>query len=211
MSYLLQFPTSSLPSNIRAPPYVVFAIQGEDVSQYLPTTIPLNMVLHFAPKMREWVLPTPTNLPEKAAQLALRFDMIGINIPAPVHRGALLSIIKKMGSEIGIDKASQGTLVKPSLTASIAIAKACATFELPPGHSEMLRLHIISTITTGSALTLSDMKELWDAFGANRTIIMHTAENFARSHANFSYPASEFEAITKWIGQNESRRNIFQS
>jgi hypothetical protein len=72
MSYLLQFPPSTLPDKILGPPFVIFGINGVSVVDKLPARSPLNAVLHFIPKLAQYVLPAPENLPPDVAQGALR-------------------------------------------------------------------------------------------------------------------------------------------
>jgi hypothetical protein len=63
MAYLLEFPPSMLPDDIRKPPYIIFGIKGESVVAMLPKLIPLNAVLRFIPNLAQYVVPAPENLP----------------------------------------------------------------------------------------------------------------------------------------------------
>jgi hypothetical protein len=101
MSYLLEFPHSTLPDKSPAPPFIEFAINGVNVVGKLPSRIPLTAVLHFIPKLSEYVLPAPRNLPADLAQEALLIPRVGIEIRLDIDAGSLQRIVLKVLQSAG--------------------------------------------------------------------------------------------------------------
>jgi len=66
ISYMLEFPTRLLSPNVNSPPYALFGIKGSECFTDLPNKIPMKLILHFAPRLRKWLLPAPSDLPKES-------------------------------------------------------------------------------------------------------------------------------------------------
>lgn len=212
MAYLLEFPPSMLPADIRTPPYVIFAIMGTSVTQHLPQRIPLSMVLHFAPKLAQWVLPAPENLPPAVAQGTLRTPYVGIDIRLDIGPASLQRIMSKMMQTAGFAVPKTLFQHKPSLTTSISIRRTWQMLELAPAGLDALLIHIQTTLMTGSPVTVTftEMRELWEHFPAAHVILRLAAINFVQAHIELFYSRDEFVAIRKWYTSDVERHAVFK-
>jgi hypothetical protein len=211
MSYLLAFPPSTLPANIRSPPYVIFGLNGTSIVQTLPARIPLNAVLHFAPKLAQWLLPPPTDLSEVAAQDELHNGpYIGINICANIGAAGLQRIIFKIMDTAGFVVPKHLFQYKPSLTTSISIRRTWVLLDLPPAGLDGLHIHMQTLIMTGPPVTLDEMKALWDNFPSSAEILQVVAVVFVRLHILLCYSQIDFEAIRRWYNATAERFKVFK-
>ena len=214
MSYLLQFPSLLLPPNVRSPPYVVFGINGKDVVADLPARIPLNVVLHFAPKLKQWLLPPPSmsDLPQSMAKLMLHTPHIGIDIPSDdIEALGLKWIISKMLQVSGLAYPKSLFLIYPTIQASASIHKTWIALDLPLAGIQALHTHIQTGITLGPAVTLPEMKSAWKNFPHGSEIVRAMGVNFIRSHINFEYTPLECCAMRKWYLKSGERSMFFLS
>ncbi|CAO2648366.1 Nn.00g076330.m01.CDS01 [Neocucurbitaria sp. VM-36] len=214
MSYLLEFQAGLLPQNIRSPPYVIFAIRGKHVVAELPPRIPLNMVLHFAPKLKQWVLPPPliSHLPWSTACLALRTPYVGINIFSDdVDAIGLEWIITRMLMASGLAHPKSLFLILPSLLTSTSIIKTWLALDLSTAGIQPLHMHIHTNLMLGSAVTLSEMNAIWEIFPHSSPIVRAMGLNFIRSHICFGYTHHEFSEIRNWYLKSAERCKFFKS
>jgi hypothetical protein len=211
MAYLLEFPPSTLPEDIRAPPYAIFAINGISVTQHLPGRMPLNMVLHFAPKLAQWVLPAPENLPPQVAQGVLRTPYFGIDILVEIGPASLQRIIFKMMQTAGFAVPKNLFQHKPSLTTSISIRRTWQVLELPPAGLDALLIHMQTTLMIGPPVTFTEIRELWAHFPVDHIILRLAANNFVQAHIELFYGRDEFSAIRKWYTSSAERHKVFKA
>ncbi|KAF1844790.1 uncharacterized protein K460DRAFT_416165 [Cucurbitaria berberidis CBS 394.84] len=214
MSYLLEFPTSSLPHNAHSPPYVVFAIQGNEIVSKLPPRIPLNVVLHFAPKLNQWVLPCPStaHLPLSIARLALRTPYIGIDILSEdIEPTGLEWILSKMLMASGLAYPKSLFHVSPTITTSISIHKTWLALDLPIAGIENLHTHIQSRLMLGPAVTLAVVMAVWGNFPQSSHIVRAMGLNFIRSHIDLEYTQRETSSIRHWYLKSAERCRFFAS
>lgn len=198
MAYLLDFPPSTLPDDIRAPPYVIFGIKGLSVVQHLPPRIPLNTVLHFAPALRRWVLPAPENLPPAVAKGVLRTPQVGIDIGLDIGVASLQRIIFKMMQAAGFAVPKNVFQHQPSLITSISIHRTWLMLELPRAGLDGLLIHMQTRLMMGPPVSFTEMRELWNEFPATHDIVRLMAVNFVQSHIALFYSRETFEAIRQW-------------
>lgn len=210
MSYMIDFPPHCLPADIRSPPYVIFGIQGEDVSSELPSNIPLTMVLHFAPKMKTWVFPLPTRLTPFVWRLVLWKPFVGINILEPISAAALLFIVNRMLQTAGLAWQKDNFYSYPGIVFSVDVLKAWRVLELPPSGIQSLETHLLSRCMMGPPVMLKDIQGLWSAFPVTSPILREMAHNFIRAHVNFEYALEETNAIKNWIRGTKERRDFFR-
>jgi hypothetical protein len=126
MSYLLELPPGPLLPNALSPPYVVVGIWGTNITSLLPPKIPLKVLLHFIPKLQQWVLPAPapSSLPSPLARRALRRPKIGIDIlHNGVEPGGLAWITSKILQIARIDYPKSLVLINPTLETAISSTK----------------------------------------------------------------------------------------
>ncbi|KAF1363930.1 hypothetical protein EJ07DRAFT_51404, partial [Lizonia empirigonia] len=214
MSHILEFPPVPLPPGLNAPPYVVFAICGTDMTSALPPLIPLGLVLHFAPVLQKWVLPAPdpAYLPGPVARHALRRSYIGINILAPMDVVGLCWIVTRMLHLGGVRSVRETFSVQPDLTTSLAIHDAWFTLELPVEGLRSLHTHIHAQLMLGSsAISLWDMRILWEAFPHDSDIIRAMGLNFVQAHVDSEYRPHESLEIQTWFRSSPELYTFFLS
>lgn len=214
MSYLLELPMRPLPYNVRSPPYVIIGIRGKEIVSDLPPRIPLNVVLHFAPKLQQWVLPPPrtTNLPWPVARFALRTPYIGIDILSDdIEPEGLKWITKRMLQASGCVRHKDQPIIHPSLLTSISIRKTWLALELPLAGIQSLDMHIHSRLMLDRAVTLPEMEAIWEAFPHGSDIVRAMGLNFVRSQLKSSYTHDEFSAMQDWYVKSEERCQFFKS
>ncbi|KAF3034787.1 hypothetical protein E8E12_003306 [Didymella heteroderae] len=215
MSHLLEFSSASpLPHDVSAPPYAVFGVYGSDITSSLPPRIPLQLVLHFAPALRRWILPTPdpTCLPRIAARHSLNIPCVGIDIQALIDAVGLSWVIVRMFHLSGCRVTKETFGVHPDLVTSIAIHNAWLALELPIEGIRGLHTHIYSQlIYTEPPVSIWAMTLLWDAFPAGSEIIKAMGLNFIRGHMNMEYSASQSLEIIAWFQSTPERYALFNS
>jgi len=211
MSYMLEFPpTLPLPAGARSPPYVLFGIKDIDYFHELPSKIPLALVLHLAPTLRQHILPTP-DLSTSATYLALRTPYVGINILADIDIIGLRWIITRMLQVGGVPIDRGAFLTKPSILSSISIHKAWMALGLPPAGTQGLHVHLQTELALGDAVSIKEMQAIWATFPNTSPIVLEMGLNFVRSHINFRYAHGEFSAMRKWFLATWDRCNFFRS
>jgi hypothetical protein len=211
MAYLLKFPASTLPDNIYAPPFVIFGINGSSVVDKLPSRIPLNAVLHFIPKLAQYVLPAPESLPPKVAQGVLHTPYVGIDICLDIGIASLQRIILKVLQSAGRAIPKEQLQRPPSIITSISIRKTWLLFELPPAGVDGLLIHLQTLLMTGPAVTITEMKELWNAFPSDSDMLRVTAINFVQAHICLHYTREEYAEIRSWYMSTKERRKVFRA
>jgi hypothetical protein len=211
MAYLLEFLPSTLPEDIRAPPYVIFGIKGHSVVESLPSRIPLNAVLHFAPKLAQWLLPVPKSLPPAATQVNLHTPFVGIDIHLDIGIASLQRIIFKIVQAAGFPVPKKLFFYPPSLFTSISICKTWLLLELPCAGLDGLHIHMQTRLMTGPPVTFAEMKELWDNFPANSDMLHLMAINFIQSHIALCYGREEFSTIRDWCRSSKERWEVFKA
>ncbi|KAF2179072.1 hypothetical protein K469DRAFT_462808, partial [Zopfia rhizophila CBS 207.26] len=196
MSYMLQFPSSCspLPANIREPPYVHFIIQGKDTYGKLPDKIPLTMVLHFAPAMRKWVVPTPESMSTSITYMFLRTPYVGINILAPINAVGLHWIINRMLQVAGIKHLTPEFNTIPNVLTSVKILRAWQLLGLEEKGTEMLKMHLLSRMWM-IPVTLEEVKLIWKECDHKSPIIKEMAMNIFRSFVDYTITGKEFYDI----------------
>jgi hypothetical protein len=142
MAYLLEFPPNTLPDGVCVPPYVIFGIGGRSVVDKLPSRIPLKAILHFVPKLAEWVLPAPEDLPSEIAKSVLRTPYVGLNIPLDVGVASLQRIILKILQSSGMAVPKHQLQLPPPIITSISIRKTWLLFGLPRARLDGLLIHL---------------------------------------------------------------------
>ena len=179
------------------------------MSKQLPANLSLAMILHFVPKMKAWIVPPPTAMPPPIKRFALRKPFVGINIPEHIDKDALLFIINRLlqlsGRIVGPDQ------FNPNLILSVAInvVRAWQLLELPKEGIEGLETHILMRLMLGSAVSLAEMKALWNTYSTTSNILIETARNFIREHIEVGYSDKDYAKIWKWIGSNNERKKFF--
>lgn len=208
MSNLLEFPPCKLPYSTRSPPHTVFAISGFEIDN-LPPHIPLNMVLHFAPKFRDWLLPAPSaaRLPKSLCRLALRKPFTGIDICCDgVTALGLKWVIRTMLQASGLAHSLSTFPALPSLRVAVSIYRTWIALELPVAGAANLVTHIQTQLMIGAQVTVWDMDAIWAAFPHHSSVVRTMGMNFIRSYINADYSSAELLAITDWCLENDERR-----
>jgi hypothetical protein len=209
MSYLLEFPPKPFPPGIRSPPYVIFNMDSVDISNELPQDIPLAMVLHFAPKMKDWVYPPPGELPRALFSHVLRKEPMGINIPVKIDTGALSFIVSKMMQVSGIAWKPEYFVTHPKLLVSIRTVEAWRALGLPEEGIRSLQMHIHTSLMMGGPVSLGEMNALWNSYSTSELVLREMAQNFIRAHLDFAYKMEEYRAIQAWIQCDNERKKYF--
>jgi hypothetical protein len=202
MSYLLELPCRPLPPNARSPPYLIFGINGVDVTSFLPPLIPFRLVLHFAPALQKWLLPSPdpADLPHPIACQSLFTPYIGINILASIDAVGLHWIITRMLHLSGTKLPKEAFSVYPNLTTSLAIHNTWLALDLPLEGLRNLHTHIHTQLMLSSPPVSSwDMYMLWDAFPHDSQIVRAMGLSFVEGHINLEYKVNESMEILAWL------------
>jgi hypothetical protein len=213
MSHLLQLPRPHhLPSNLRSVPYVVFGINGCLVTASLPPQIPLNLVLHFAPTLRQWILPPPSlaDLPPSDRQQHLHTPCVGIDIRAPIDSEGLHWVIVCMLHHGGcqIPKEMLGT--HPDLATSLAIHNTWLALELPFEGLRSLHTHIqVQLLLSTDSLSLHDMRLLWNTFPHDGAIVKAMGKRFKAAYARMNYRVRESHEIMAWFNTSPELYEFF--
>jgi hypothetical protein len=210
MSYLLEFPPSTLPDDIRRPPYIIFGINGESVVDMLPKLIPLNAVLHFIPDLAQYVLPAPEDLPEDVAKGVLRTPFVGIDIRLDIGIAAVQLIIMKVLQSAGMAVPKHQLQHLPTTITSLSIRKTWLLLDLHPAGLDGLLIHLLTRLVTGPPVTLVDIRHLWAHFPSNSDVVRVMAVNFVQSHLGLFYNMEEFSAIRRWYTVDKERHRVFK-
>jgi hypothetical protein len=211
MSNLLEFPPSTLPSNIRDPPYVIFGINGEVVCYKLPRRIPLNAVLHFMPKLAQYVLPEPQNLPKEIALGVLDAPHVGIDIYLDITSSSFHRIILTVLQSAGIFVPKERFEVTCTRIALVAVHRAWLLLELPSAGLDGLIIQLKADLMMGTAIRLNEIKMFWNNFPANSDMLHIMAINYVQSHIAHQYAPKEFSAIRHWSLATQERWNVFKA
>jgi hypothetical protein len=210
MSFFLEFPpTSPLPAAARKPPYVIFGINDDDVFGDLPAEIPLGLVLHYAPKLKQWVLPTP-ELSLSATRMALTKPYVGINILADIRSEALCEILARMLQHAGLPIDRRLYWVYPAIRLSLAIHHAWLALDLPYAGLANLHTHMASYLTHSPPIMIPEIRALWDTFPTSSLVLHEMGMNFVRSHLAKEYTQPQFSQIRHWYLNTSERCKFFQ-
>ncbi|KAH6642677.1 hypothetical protein C7974DRAFT_328219, partial [Boeremia exigua] len=203
MSYMLEFPPGPpLPQSIDSPPYVVFAINGTDVTPSLPPRIPLKLVLHFAPALQKWVLPTPepAYLPPDAVRQDLQTPQIGIDVQARIETVGLVWVITCMLQRSGRTAPFNTLSLHPDLDTSLAIHDAWLALGLPRAGLDALHTHLhVQLMMRVSPVSLWDVQMIWHTFPHNSQIVRAMGINFIEGLINQEYKLETSLAILAWM------------
>lgn len=213
MSYMLEFPSSTLPKKVLSPPYVLFGINGMDTFSDLPSNIPLALVLHFVPTLGKWLLPPP-QLSKSATQMALRTPFVGINILADIEVEGLAWILARMMqiANVRLPVSNYKTFMfSPNLLVSIAIHKAWMALDLPPEGIAALHVHLQTMLMIGPPVMLFEMKGLWHNFPVGSPVLREMGHNFVRHYIDKSYAPNECSAARHWYLETTERWNFFRA
>lgn len=214
MSQLIDFPKSTIPHDARSSVIALFGIRGLDITADLPPQIPLTVVLHFAPKLKQWVLLPPLTfcLPSAIVRLQLRSPHIGIDIQSDdVKAPGLKWIIVKMLQVAGLPRTKELFLSRPGILTCISIYRTWLALDLPVAGTQNLRTYIQTQLMSCPAVTLLEIDALWNAFPRDSDIMRLVGLNFINSHINFDYSHLEFLAIREWYLQSEEQSRFFRS
>ncbi|KAF2727462.1 hypothetical protein EJ04DRAFT_409779, partial [Polyplosphaeria fusca] len=208
MLNLLEFPPSS-PAALKAP-CVIFAIQGNNVSGSLPGRVPKSMVLHFAPEMAKWVLPSPTGNPHPSLN-ALPGDFVGLNILEPITVTGLCWILLKMLEASRIKIPTEGFTPQPGLKTCVEVLFAWHKLGLHAAGVDALRMHMLTRLMFGPGVRVQTMDLMWRAFTHDSGLVFQTAHNYIRHVIENDYTAQEMTGFRDWIGADDERRTFFRN
>lgn len=210
MSAMIQFPVRPFPVSIRsAAPYVIFILRGQKVNLSDKTPdIPLMMVLHFIPKMKDWVVDPPSNLVR-----SFQTSLVGIRIPeeADVPPYALQYIVDKMLQLTGLSLRVDIFQLNPAISDSVLVLKAWRAFDLPAEGAQGVETNILTRLMTGPPVQFAEVKALWEVFPTTSPIVDQMAENFIRSWIDNDYTEMEAQRIHSWITDNLERKWYFKA
>ncbi|KAF2640482.1 hypothetical protein P280DRAFT_375063, partial [Massarina eburnea CBS 473.64] len=210
MSYLLEFPPRGpLPSKARSPPYVLFGINGDDCFHHFPPEVPLDVVLHYVPKLKQWILPIPSLSP-KAQKMALTKPYIGIDILGPFRAEAVSEIVVRMLQHAGVLLPRKNFYIHPTIRFSIAIQEAWLAFELPIAGLANLHTHMQALLTHGPPIQDSEMRTLWGMFPITSPIIYEMGMNYVRSLLEKQYTQSQVSTIRLWHAGDREPKTFFE-
>lgn len=210
MAYL-EFPPTTLPSGVCEPPYVIFGIGGRSVDNKLPARIPLKAVLHFVPKLAEWVLPAPEDLPSEVAKGVLRTPYVGLDIPLDVGVASLQRIILKILQSSGMAVPKHQFQYPPLIITTISIRKTWLLFELHPAGLDAVLIHLQTLLMTGSPVSPMELQELFAAFPPDSSILRLAAINFVQSYLALRYTSMDFLNIRQWSQADKVRYAPFKA
>lgn len=212
MSYAIQFPPRPLPANFNSAPHAMFAIHGKPFTfPDVEIDIPLSLVLHFAPKLNEWLLEPPhTSQYSNYVEAHLK-PVVGINIQADIPAEGLFFIVKRMLQCAGISLQRQLFGANPSSTLrAVHILKAWQVLELPKAGALGVETHILMQMMMGPPVTAVEIILLWGACPVMSPIIREMAQNYIRNFIDCMYPENESSFIQDWIEADQARRNFFR-
>ena len=211
---MLEFPHRPLPPSANSSPFVILGIYGTDITSSLPPLIPLNLVLHFAPALRKWILPTrdAAYLPSSSAWHTLHTPYVGIDILAPIEATGLVWIITRMLHLSGAMSHRETFGVHPNLATSLAIHNAWLALDLPVEGLRVLHTHIQAQLMLGSLVVRrGDMRMLWNTFPHDSEIVRAMGLGFLRAHVNMDYKPQESLEIQAWLKSTPELYAFFKS
>ncbi|KAF3000838.1 hypothetical protein E8E13_006972 [Curvularia kusanoi] len=215
MSHLLQFRSPDrLPGGIRSAPFVVFGINGTDITSLLPPLIPLKLVVFFAPALQKWVLPPPetTRLPRIDLQHSMCTPYIGIDIRAPIKAEGLSWILSRILQMGGRKVRKEMFTMTPDLETSMSIHSAWVALELPLEGLQGLHVHIQAQMMTSACLlSLQDMRALWECFPHDSAIVKTMGMRFMEANANMEYRVRDSFEILAWFQSTPDLCEFFSS
>ncbi|KAH4007844.1 hypothetical protein HBI81_034430 [Parastagonospora nodorum] len=213
MSYLLEFPptTLPLPDDVRQPPYVIFAINNVSMVEKLPSRIPLKAVVHFIPKLAQYVLPVPEDLPADVAKGVLRNPYVGIDIALDIGIASFQRIILKVLQSAGMAVPKHQLQLPTTTTTSVSIRKSWLLLELHPAGLDALMIHLQTRLINGPPVTLVEIQALWAHLPSNSEVLRLMAINFVQSQVDFHYHREDFNKIRSWYLMSRERRSVFQA
>ncbi|KAH5316434.1 hypothetical protein HBI11_070220 [Parastagonospora nodorum] len=213
MSYLLEFPptTLPLPDDVRQPPYVIFAINNVSMVEKLPSRIPLKAVVHFIPKLAQYVLPVPEDLPADVAKGVLRTPYVGIDIALDIGIASFQRIILKVLQSAGMAVPKHQLQLPTTTITSVSIRKSWLLLELHPAGLDALMIHLQTRLINGPPVTLVEIQALWAHLPSNSEVLRLMAINFVQSQVDFHYHREDFNKIRSWYLMSRERRSVFQA
>ncbi|KAF2119039.1 hypothetical protein BDV96DRAFT_684649 [Lophiotrema nucula] len=211
MPFMLGFPPKPHSVDLLSPPHVVFGICGVNVFTKLPSRIPYNMVVHYAPKFKEWVLPQPQNLPKSAAHRALRQPYVGINILENIDVEALRWIICTMLEQSGANMSTRCFGTTPDFYTAIKVLRAWTVLDLPVAGTDSIRTYVLMELVTGPPISADKLALIWDNFDRFSDVVLQAADNFIEHHTAGSYMERESTEILVYIASDQDRRDFFTS
>ncbi|KAF2025288.1 hypothetical protein EK21DRAFT_21436, partial [Setomelanomma holmii] len=212
MSYLLTFPTTTLPTSIRKPPFTIIAINGTCIHHFLPRFIPLAALLHFIPALSAFVLPAPTTLPPAVAKAVLvTGPFVGLDIRLDVRPAALQRIILKVLQCAGSTVPQHQYHAPPRLEACSSILRTWKLLELPAAGVDGVKVHMHAILMFGPAVTFTALQHLWEMFPPTHPILRLAADSFVEAHCGLAYSCDHFRDIRAWYRQDSKRHAVFQA
>jgi len=166
------------------------------------------MVVHFAPKVRQWIIPEP-DLSKEGIYTALRTPFVGINIIEDIERQGLEWILSRMMQVAGVPVSNALFRMQPDLLTSIAIHKAWMRLELPMAGIDALRIHMSSLLMLGDPVTLPEMQGLWVIERPGSAMLKEMGHNFVHSYLSSCYSGTLFTEIRNWYRESKERRTFF--
>jgi hypothetical protein len=213
LSYMIDFPPSTLPANIRAQPFVFFSINGASIVSLLPPCITLAAVLHFLPKLSRYALPPPANLPLTAVQATHATPHVGMDIRLDIHPAAFQRIIAAMMHRAGFAVPRNFFQKEPDLLTCVALRKAWELLELPPGGLASVHMRIQTILLTSQPITLTELRALWNTHNtslpSDRLVVQLMAQSYVQSHVGKWYSDAQVKNIWLWYARYRELDTIF--
>jgi hypothetical protein len=119
-------------------------------------------------------------------------------------------IISKILQISGIDYPRSLILINPTLETAISIYKTWLALDLPLTGIANLQQHCMSKLMLGPAVTLPQIKQIWNTFPHDCEIVREMGASSVRSHLDFMYMVREFSQIQDWYRQSSERRIFFK-
>ncbi|KAF2744581.1 hypothetical protein M011DRAFT_479879 [Sporormia fimetaria CBS 119925] len=206
MSYLIDFPPSNSLPGIRSSPPAIFAIQNKLLLENRTSvTVPSGLALHHFKKMKEWVVPAPSNLPPPVQLLAQSRSVVWINIPLALPEQSLKIILFRLKQLSGHPCAGNDLILNPNIGASVSLIRTWRLLELPPEGLRGIKMRMWSLVSMGPPITLSEMQALWTSLPRNFPVLVEMANNVMRSLIEGLYLLAENVAIFSWICENQEK------
>lgn len=212
MSHLLQFSENQLPRDLRPIPYAAFGINDTAALTDMRPDIPLDIILHYIPGLKQWVNPSPSTcfLPLPLTQLALRKPYVGINIKsADVDETGLKCIIDRAIQLSGATFSRDVFPVQYSLETCTSIHKAWLALDLPLAGIVNLHLYMQTHLELGGPVAFPEISAIWETFGPKSEITRAMGMNFIRHYMSRDYTTSEFAEIHMWYHESAARHRFF--
>ncbi|KAF2786436.1 hypothetical protein K505DRAFT_200857, partial [Melanomma pulvis-pyrius CBS 109.77] len=212
MPNMLEFPPAPLPPDVNTPPYVLFGINGMECFNDLSQKVPLKLALHFVPKLADWLLPSPTDLPKEVVNIELLTPYRGIDIrDTDVSIIGLLWVIKHMLQLSGVPQPKEAfnmTDLSPHIC--LMIYQTWLALELPIAGADGLRVRLLTQLMSNEPVILPVMKMIWASFPHKDEVVRQMFLNYLRSHLERGYTLSVSLEVLSWILDTEERSQAFQ-